>query len=180
MRTTWPEKVRKHLAIASVGGSTLMMQSGKDRGKNARAFLLANVPLTGLSAMDEAAFLTFLDQRTTELARILPRPDDNLPNWGAARKVLNIYLRLCAMNKDTHRTFNLAVAEPFLEVPLDNDVVEGIDQRWGTRFKRTFKIKTLTPQFSAEIQAAAKRLAATESLYRYELDVLFWRDPTGA
>ena len=173
-RPNWTNDVRLHLALASVGNSTLMMQSGVGRVQRATGFLAESLSLSALSGLDEARFLKFLDQKTGELASLLPRPDTQAPNWGAARKVLNIYLRLCAMNKDLNPAFGLSVVEPLLEVPLDGQVVSKIDECTGSKFARDFTIKDLAEDMSADIQAAAKVFAAAKGLHRYELDVVFW------
>ncbi|MBL7188519.1 MAG: hypothetical protein ISS70_19510 [Phycisphaerae bacterium] len=177
-RTTWANDVRLHLALASVGNSTLMKQSGKGRVNRARLFLANEVPIASVSAFDKSAFSTFLDQKTIGLSRQLPRPDDGRPNWGAARKVISIFLRMCAMNKDLHTAFNLATVEPLLEVPLDNQIVAKIDQESGSHFSKNFKIKYLSPDLNSDIQGAALRLASRERIYRYELDVLYWNAAT--
>lgn len=173
-RNKWPEDVRVHLAIVSVGNSTLRSQSGKGCNERARNFLRDEMKLSGLSELDEKSFFAFLDQKTVQLAALLPLPDSSGPNWGAARKVISIYFRLCAMNKDVNSEFDLSSIEPFLEVPLDSEVIKGIDKQEGTAHAKTFRIRTLTPFRNTEFQALAKRIAVQKGLHRYELDVLYW------
>lgn len=173
-RESWLADVRSHLALASVTNSTLMMQSTKGRVGRAQQFLLTEVPLDGLSNLNEADFLKFLNQTTDALSLKLLRIEDSQPNWGAARKVLNIYLRLCTMNKDLHPAFKLSNLEPFLEVPLDNHVIGKIDAAIKTGYASKFAIKNLTLEFNTEIQASALKIADEQGLYRYELDALYW------
>jgi hypothetical protein len=151
-----------------------MMQSSPGRIKRARDFLAGSVSLSMLRELDEAGFLDYLNQKTDALSLELPRPDDGAPNWGAARKVLNIFLRLCAMNKDLNPAFSLDAAEPHLEVPLDRQVVAKIDKQTGSKFAKGFKIRNSTKDVSADIQAVATRIAGARGVHRYELDVLFW------
>lgn len=173
-RTNWAEDVRVHLAIATVGNSTLMMQSGKGRVETAQTFLRDQMLLDRLSTLDESAFAKFLNEKTLSLAEKLPRPEDRKPNWGAARKVLNIYLRMCAMNKDTNPAFRLSGIEPFLELPLDGEAVKGLDKHGGTKYSKGFTIKFLTPARNSELQTIASGIAADKGVHRYELDVLYW------
>ncbi|NOU41423.1 MAG: hypothetical protein HOO85_09170 [Methylotenera sp.] len=173
-RENWPDAVRLHLAIASVGNSTLMMQSGKGRVARAQKFLISEMSLKGLTGMNELAFAEFLNKKTEALSLKLLKPEDDQPNWGAARKVINIFLRLCAMNKDLHLTFNLASIEQFLEVPLDSQIVAKVDEKTGSKYAPKFRIKNLNPQLNQKIQDAAMLLANMENLNRYELDVLYW------
>ncbi|ENN6985943.1 hypothetical protein ACAB91_004503 [Vibrio parahaemolyticus] len=167
------EIVRKHYALASVGGSTLRRQcqpGGKDR---AQSFLLNSFPLLELAEIrTETDFVDFLSVKTEELSKLLVV--DHRYNWGAARKVLNIYLKLCAANKDLHPFFKLSTVEPFLEVPLDSHVVRSIDKDVSTNFIADFQIKRLTKERSDVIQSVAHSIAANKELYRYELDYLYW------
>src|SRR5882724_67317 len=168
-RAKWLEAIRVHLAMASVGGSTLRSQV-KPGGVQAARKFLKNFPIKNLANLNEKKFSKLLNQKTTALSKNLLRPDNNEPNFGAARKVLNIFLRHCAMNKDLHRKFKLKAVDKFLEVPLDSYVVKGIDKN----FARGFKIKTLTPYCNSVLQEAAMKIARRKKLHRYELDVLFW------
>ena len=177
-RRDWPETVRLHLAAASVGNTTLMMQAGKGRIGRAREYLRSQVLLTGLSQFKGAHFAEFLNANTNALSLELRRPEDNKPNWGAARKVLSIFLRQCAMNKDLNPAFKLATVEPFLEVPLDSQIVGKIDKLAVTGYASNFRIKSLEPALNSEIQKVALGIASSEGLHRYELDVLFWNSST--
>ena len=170
----WVEHLRKHYAIASVGGSTLMHQSGKGRNFRTQQYLINNLSFEDIASLDKTGFQTFLDNKTTELSRELPKPDNGRPNWGAARKVLNIFLRQCAMNKDINSFFELNRIEGYLEVPLDNHIVEKIDENADTSFAPNFKIRDLTKKVSDEIQKKASDIATEKEVNRYELDVLFW------
>jgi hypothetical protein len=171
----WAESLRKHYAVASVGSSTLMHQSGKGRNERAQNYLLNNFPLEGISSQDNKSFLKLLDKKTTELSRELPKPKDKSPNWGASRKVLNIYLRLCAMNKDVNSFYKLKNIESYLEVPLDNHIVKEIDKySKTTNFASSFTIRDLIKKESDTIQNKAILIALSKDIHRYELDVLFW------
>lgn len=151
-----------------------MHQSGKGRNKLAQKYLLKNVPLIGLSDLNDREFTKFLNRKTNDLSKKLLKPDGTEPNWGAARKVLNIYLRLCAMNKDISTFHNLKNIESYLEVPLDNHIVKEIDNHAKTKFSSQFTIINLSQKVSNDIQSEAKNIATNKGIHRYELDVLFW------
>jgi hypothetical protein len=175
-KTDWPEIVRTHLAKASVGGSTLRGQCPGGGVRLARDFLIRNVPITNLKNMKATEFLNFLNTKTSALSKKLKHPDTKRPNFGAARKVINIFIRLCAMNKDLHREFKLANVEPFLEVPLDSHVVDKIRENNPTNIAlpARFTIRDLIPDNSSAIQEVAMQIAKAHNLHRYELDVLYW------
>lgn len=150
------------------------MQSTEGGVKRAREFLISSIPLTQFSSFSDLNYADFLNGQAEALALKLPRPEDGRPNWGAARKAINIFMRLCAMNKDLHQGFNLVSIEPYLEVPLDSHVVKKIDREIGSAYAKNFRIKNLTSQLSSEIQSAATKIAMDKGLHRYELDVLYW------
>ena len=170
----WLEAVRMHLAVVSVGASTLRMQSNEGGVGRAREFLKKSVSLEGLADLGSVGFGKLLDGKTVSLAKQLPRRGDQRPNWGAARKVMNIFLRSCAMNRDLFRAYRLSRVEPFLEVPLDRQIVAGIDRDGGQSFSREFTIRDLDRRTSQKIQDAAMDVAKGKGLFRYQLDVLYW------
>ena len=172
--STWVEDIRKHLAIASVGSTTLMMQAGKGRVSRAQLFLIKKMPLNNISNLSASEFNKYLNSKTIALSKLLLRPDNHQPNWGAARKVLNIYFRLCSMNKDLNTHFHLNKIEPYLEVPLDNHIVEKISSESKIKYSKTFKIKTLIKSENKKYQDLAAILASSTRLHRYELDILYW------
>ena len=173
-KSEWIEHIRRHLAVASVGNSTLMSQAGQGRVERAQQFLIQQVQLNSLANIDNAKFNKYLSAKTRSLANQLLRPTDNTPNWGAARKVINIFLRLCSMNKDLNPHFQLSNIEPYLELPLDNQIVSRIDEEAKTNFRKSFKIRELKATENEKIQCVASGIAKKKGLLRYELDVLFW------
>lgn len=78
------------------------------------------------------------------------------------------------MNKDLNPHFRLGNVEPFLKIPLDNQIVKKINDEANTHFRKTFTIRGLERKDSNRIQGVAARIAKIHRLYRYELDVLFW------
>lgn len=176
-RDEWNECVRQHIALVAVGSSTLRRQVKEGGVEKARKFLKDWLYLHGLEFLDRDAYCGLLDEWTHALSKKLLKPHSRKGNWGAARKVLNIYLRMCAMNKDLHRAFNLKRIEPFLEVPLDSQVVKKIDEANHTNDSRGFRLMGLTRKASGLWQERAERIASGPEVrrYRYELDVMFWR-----
>ena len=179
--TEWIENVLQHLSSLSVGGSTLRSQCAEGGVMSARNFL-RQLSISDLSRMDQTQFARFLQQQTTNLSRKILHPQTGKPNFGAARKVINIFLRTCAMNKDIYKKFNLKKIEPFLEVPIDRQVVNKINAikiENGYRFNlptaQPFTIRDLDSTNHRLFQNAASQIAADMGLYRYELDIIFWR-----
>lgn len=174
-QSEWVKYLRKHLCIASVGSSTVMSQSGKGRVKKPREYLLRNFDLGGICNLDEVAFQKLIDEKTESLSKELLKPDGKTPNWGASRKIINIYLRLCAMNKDINRYYNLSEIEKYLEIPLDSETVKRIKKESKLKtLPKNFTIKGLTKNDSDKFQEAARNIAIEKRLHRYELDILFW------
>ncbi|MCY7294692.1 hypothetical protein [Alteromonas sp. a30] len=171
----WIEKLRIHLCIACVGGSTLRSQSTKGQVDRCRDYLKESFELKNISNLSRKGFLELIDSKTIELSEQLPNPKTLTPNWGAARKVINIYLRLCAMNKDINDFYNLSNIEEYLEVPLDSQIVKRIKANSPSGLPSgEFKIIHLVKNDSDKFQRAAKAIARKERVHRYELDVLYW------
>lgn len=170
----WAEKLRKHFCIACIGGSTLRGQSTKGKNDRCRAFLKNTFLLEDLSKLNEKVFLKHIDSKTIELSQELPKPDCKPPNWGAARKAINIYLRLCVMNKDINSFYNLSSIEEYLEVPLDSETVRGIKKESKANLPSKFTIRNLAKTESDKFQEAARKVAKKKKIHRYELDVVLW------
>lgn len=173
-KNEWIECLRKHFAVSCIGNSTLRSQVKSGGNDIARQFLMDNFPLDPLKNMNEVEFQTMLDQKTVLLSQKLIKPNSKEGNWGAARKVINIYLRLCSMNKDVNNYHKLDKIEDYLEIPLDSHVVKEIDKLSKTTHSKNFKIITLENSESVELQKLAKTNATQKALKRYELDILFW------
>ncbi len=176
----WINRVIRYVANMSVGPSTLRRQVEKGGVANARQFLIDEIDLQQVGSLQaEAAFQGYLDKKTKQLANILRRPDNNAPNWGAARKVINIYLIQSSLNRHLYQYFNLHNIESFMEVPLDSFAFKYIISKSDSLDVGTpFRIINLTSEDSKKIQSAAAKIAKNKSIKRYELDIISWRNPT--
>ena len=171
------QKWINYVANMSVGPSTLRRQVAEGGVAKARQFLMDEMDLNQVGNLRaEAAFQSYLDKKTKQLADILRRPYNSAPNWGAARKVINIYLIQCSLNRHLHKLFNLRNIEDFMEVPLDSFSFNYINSKSDNLDVDTpFRIINLTPENNKKIQAAAEKLAQDKSIKRYELDIISWR-----
>jgi predicted transcriptional regulator len=109
-------------------------------------------------------------------------------SWGTARKCLNIFLRDATYNYYTRRRYGLDAIEPLLEVPLDNNVEQGI-RRDMRRLKPplpplpkfengALSIIKLKREQYASYQNAADWIAREEyHTHRVHLDLLYFPQP---
>ena len=178
----WCEHLRVHYAKSCIIPSTLRGQVEKGGSDEARVYIEENVFLDDLAKNHATpeTFTNFLDRHTNELKEILVQPkrskSPGQPNFGAARKVINIFLRLCCMNKDLNHVYKLHKIEGLLEIPLDKHVVTGIENSLSGKKAKNFTIRDLTPQDYAEYQIKAKTVAENKGLKRYELDIIFFKN----
>ena len=129
--------------------------------------------LEKFAASDEGRFLSVLNDETELLRLKFPR---GAQNWGAARKVLNLFLRDSLYNRYLSKHYELRSLEYWLEVPLDKDVAHGIKQHpLGVPLKSWTSIKCLQPQDSEAYQSIGHKIASENGLARVHLDLLFWR-----
>lgn len=132
---------------------------------------LEQLDLRVFSTGSATGFRRALDGKTDSLARRLPER-----RWGIARKCLNIFLRDAAYNRFLCRAYNLDRIEPWLEVPLDRQVAEGLKREAGRGFLPRWRaIKTLDPEVSRRYQDFAARVAKGKGIHRVHLDLLYWR-----
>lgn len=163
--------MQKYIAVTTIGPSALRNQGSKGVIKAAQKHL-ADIDLQVFRAKDEAAFLRVLDDQTEILRCALPR---EAQNWGAARKALNLFLRDICYNRFLCERHGLALAEGWMEIPLDSLIAASL-KRKGTRgqLPRWPGLNGLTPEVSSKFQALAKRVASAEGISRVHLDMRLW------
>jgi hypothetical protein len=159
-------------ANSSVTPSALRKQGRPGIVKEAREFLAA-MEIDGFAqAPDEVGFRTELDRQTELLQR-------KTGSWGAARKVLNIFLCEAFFNRVLYGHYQLERIGPFLEVALDGLVAERLTQdakTCGQSLPRFDGVKYLTPDVSREYQDFALRQSHVCGLdLRVHLEILYWR-----
>jgi len=170
------EDVKRRVANTSIGASTLRGQGGSGLVETAREFLLEKIDLERLSEMPSSQFSRWLDEKTESLMREFQRKCGVENNWGAARKAINIFLENAFYDRFLAAEYDLDKLEDILEIPLDSNVVSKLCDQ-SNKFKKfkQFKIKTLKPDDSRELQERAKEIAKHERTSRIYLDLKYWR-----
>ena len=118
------EQRLRSIAVCSVNGSTLRKIVSKGDIRKIREFLLKlEVEKLSRYTKNQELFKKKLDYLTKKLSQKLTVNNSvtNKPSnlWGAARKVLNIYFKLCNQDIVVHDSCGFDNIESVLEVPLD-------------------------------------------------------------
>lgn len=167
----------KQAASSAVGSSTLRGQGVKDIVQNARKSLM-KIEIGKYSRVPtENHFLRLLDEDTKKIMKSFP--SGARKNWGAARKVINIFLRNLTYNKYTSKACKLDYIEKWLEVPLDSYVAKGLcNTQIGIEHKlpRWHGIKRLNEGNSKKYQVVASRIAEKKRINKVDLDICYWRN----
>jgi hypothetical protein len=171
--------LRKRIASAAIGASTIRRMGPKGTAKRARMFL-SRLNLNRFRVDSGQEFSEVLDRATESFVAALPR---KAKRWGLARKLLNIFLRDAAYNRYLSRYFGLWRIERWMEVPLDSHVGKQLRTSPDGRRRHLPRWKTvigLTPQESTEFQKVATMAARRKAVARVDLDVYYWRNPVMA
>lgn len=169
--------LRRRIASAAIGASTIRRMGPKGTARRARKFL-SGVRLIRFGVESKRKFDNELNRVTKALMRSLP---SGARHWRVARKLLNIFLRDAAYNRFLNRYFDLRRVERWMEVPLDSHV--GKQLRASSSDKHLPRWKTvigLTPTESAKFQRVATAVARRQGVTRVDLDVYYWRGPAMA
>lgn len=165
-------RLQVRTAMLAIGHSTLRSQGAPGMVAEARRFL-RNVDLHLFSVGASEQFMAVLDTQTNLLSSQFP--DGGRGNWGAARKSLNIFLRDVFYCRPLCEHYKLAVFEPWLEVPLDSNVYEGLLSDTTNAAVPWPGVKALTPAVSSKLQSTASAVAKSLGVARVHLDVRYWR-----
>lgn len=167
------ELLIKREASASVGNSTLRGQGAKGVVDSSRK-ALARIKIDKYSVVStQDEFLRILEGDTQELMKSLPT---GAQNWGAARKVLNIFLRSLVYNKHICKALKFNHIEKWLEIPLDSHVAKGLSSTTlGSDLPRWHSIKHLNKNDSDRYQTIANKIAQKLGINRVDLDIYLWR-----
>ena len=160
-----------YVAVTTLSSSTLRNQGASGVIRSARQFLAA-LDLTAFSAAERALFEGRLDQCTANLVEALP---EGARHWGSARKALNLFLREALYNRYLCQAFHLDALEPWLEVPLDSVVAQGLKalSPRGSLPQWT-GLKGLTKDRSDPFQLRAQQIADDWGVARVHLDAYLW------
>lgn len=165
-------RLQVRTAMFAIGRSTLRSQGAPGMVAEARRFL-HNIDLNLFSVGESKQFMTVLDKQTNLLATRFP--GGGRGNWGAARKSLNIFLRDVIYCRPLCEHYKLAAIEPWLEVPLDSNVHEGLLSDAAGTVVPWPGVKALTPAISSQLQGTASAVAKSLGVARVHLDVRYWR-----
>lgn len=164
--------MQKRVAEAVIGSSTLRNQGTPGVIQTARNYL-KKIDISTFITKDEVKFQKKLNSKTNILKN---KFDKKAQNWGAARKVMNLFLRDSFYNWYLCTEYRLDKIEKWLEVPLDKDVANGLRKvREGKSLSRWESIKKLILRASKKYQKIAKEYGDGKGIARVHLDLLFWR-----
>lgn len=171
MKSEFLRLLKRRIARTAISASTAR---GLPQGTvhAAREFLDA-IGLDSIARDSETSFRRWLSSKTAALHKALP---EGVP-WGAARKFLNIFLRDIFYNKWLHKEFKLAPLEPWLEVPLDSHVMEGMHDDLDAgdlTLPKKKTIKGLKRKNSKTYQESGLQIARKKGIARVHLDLCYW------
>ena len=160
-----------YLSRVAPAGPALRNQGTGGMVDAAREFL-QKVDLGSIPAKKQADFADWLDRKTESLRRSLPRDGRH---WGAARKVMNLFLRHACYNVYVRERYQLQRTESWLEVPLDGIVGKKLREAAGHgKLPRWPGLKNLDKDVSERYQEFAAEYASAKATARVHLDPLLW------
>ncbi|MGD0627080.1 MAG: hypothetical protein ABSB32_20530 [Thermodesulfobacteriota bacterium] len=166
--------LRERTAESAAGTTALRNQGDKGVIHNARKFLRGLELYKFAECTTEGLFSALLDEKTKALQESFPPA---ARNWGAARKVLNLYLRDVLYSRYLCKHFDFHHLEKWLEVPLDSFAAKGVQSDYRPQTLVNFPgIKHLTREVNQAYQEAAAAIASSRGYARVHLDVLYWRN----
>ncbi len=172
MNANYARLLLRQVAQLTANGSSLRNQGAPGVVAAARKGL-ADMNLLLLPRAGGEDFACYLDDITQILLRGFPAGGRN---WGAARKVLNLFLRDCLYNFYLRDWYGLAVCEPYLEVPLDSYVAEGLRKTArGDDLPEWCGVKHVTSEVNALYQEIASEEADRLGIERVHLDLRYWQ-----
>jgi len=125
-------------------------------------------------AKNQTSFEELLDKTTEKLRLALP---EYWQRWGSSRKFLNIFLRDAFYNRYLCNVYKLRKLEPWLEIPLDRDVANGLRSERGGKSLPAWKtVIGLDQQTSKLYQNFASHIAKKKNISRVHLDLWYWRN----
>jgi hypothetical protein len=168
--------MQKRIAELAANSSTLRRRP-KGTVKKTQCFLRV-IKLEQFSVEEENDFKSKLNVCTNRLRKKFPSKAKN--DWGAARKVLNIFLRDVLYNRILCRHYKFRKIEEWMEVPLDKYVYDGLKEDAGKMDFRTpptwSYINKLKLKGSNDYQEIAKDIAGKKRILRVDLDLVYWRN----
>ncbi len=172
MKEEFTRALLRRMASTSVGPSTARGMGPKGTISAARNYL-ANINIKSFNKRTEKKFIESLNKETQSFLEQLP---NGAKNWGAARKFINIFLRGIIYNRFLCEKYNLYHIEPWLELPLDSHVADGLRLEPGGKIlPRWETVIGLYDKTSQQYQKFASEVAERKGVNRVHLDLIYWR-----
>ncbi len=155
MRQELVRRIQEYVSITSID-ITVLHGSPKGSVKAATEFC-SHLDLAQFGIKRKSLFCKRLDIETDHLMAALPSWE---PNWGTARKVLNIFLHNAFYNHYLRSHYGLSNAEPLYEVPIDSAVSKGLKAHAARGYLPTWNgVRHLTSNQNLEYQEFALLVA---------------------
>jgi hypothetical protein len=177
--------IQERLAAGSIPISTVRNMGPIGTMQCAQKFLCKPSVLLEFSTADTfSSFHEVLDLQTESLRLSLPLGEnkDGTPrgqHWGCARKCLNIFLLECVLNRYICDHYDFGKIEPWLEVPLDSFVGNGLAKEKENRIAATplwwDAVIRLSKERSDQYQELARIVANRLNIFPVQLDLYYYR-----
>ena len=183
----------KSISRRAIGNSTLRNLGEEGIRERVRNWLEKCMTYNCLVILKGNDYRDWLDRKTLCLNEYLHDFLKVENGWGAARKVLNIFVRDCYYNDIINKNWGLRGFEKYFEVPLDNMTMYGIrhaikfiDEKESCNirmFKESDCVSRLSEDLSDTYQKAAQKLIEYRNkkckdgdmLLRVDLDMYYYR-----
>ena len=155
------------------GAALSAARAGGGRGAATAAFrFCAALDLAPFAERRGGIFLSRLDASTERLRLALPAGGRS---WGAARGIINLFLKEALCSRLLCAQFRLDRAEPWFELPLRPDLARRLRSAFPEAALPPWRnVKTLTPAAHANYQGVAAAIAETRGIARVYLETLLW------
>ena len=168
-------EMQRYVAVVAITPSALRNLGAKGFVGTAQKFL-GGIDLEPLVHMGPSEYPGWLDSRSAELMEAFPIEQ----RWGPARKCVNIFMVMAALNRFLCAAYALEHLEGVFEVPLDTRVAIRV-LKWAKRKSPPSgelpvwrSIKKLDKENSEMFQKLASEIAKEQGIPRGHLDVAFW------
>jgi hypothetical protein len=167
-------EMKRYVANVAITPSTFR-KLGAGFVEAAQEFL-ASLNLQQLANLEPSDYPKWLEDQTRALMARFPIAE----RWGPARKSINSFMVMAALNQFLCDEYKLHRFEYVLEVPLDTTVTKKL-RAWGkarNRVRRgqfpTFSIKQLKKVDSDQYQELARAWAEERGIPRGRIDIELW------
>ena len=168
-------RMQAYCANVAITASALRKQGDSGLVELARRFL-GDLPLAPLRTLGPPNYPHWLNDQTNALAELFR---EKHAHWGSARKSINIFMTMAALNRFLCSAYELERFEHVMEVPLDS-VVMGDLRQWEKDHAAAItlpavSITDLEPETSCKFQNVAAKRADALGVPRGRLDAMLWK-----